>query len=279
MAKKPILVDVDLNQNELQNAVVQNLATVPANVKAGQLWYNTTDGLLYTGNKAVGAPITKSDIGLGNVDNTSDADKPISTATQAALDLKLPTSTKYGASLSLTMNSSTYVITAQLKDQSGENLGTAATIDLPLETVVVSGSYDATNKKVVLTLKDGSTVDFSVADLIDGLQNEITSDNKLNADSVDDTSAAHKFITAAERTTWNAAAQKLTATNPALTPSSGVATWTVAHSLGADVIASVRDASGNEVFADITYGASNVVIKMNATANIAAGKYKVVVIG
>lgn len=30
----------------------------------------------------------KSDIGLGNVNNTSDANKPISTATQAALDLK-----------------------------------------------------------------------------------------------------------------------------------------------------------------------------------------------
>ena len=32
--------------------------------------------------------ITKSSIGLGNVNNTSDANKPISTATQAALDLK-----------------------------------------------------------------------------------------------------------------------------------------------------------------------------------------------
>lgn len=32
--------------------------------------------------------ITPSDIGLGNVDDTSDADKPISNATQAALDLK-----------------------------------------------------------------------------------------------------------------------------------------------------------------------------------------------
>ena len=31
---------------------------------------------------------TKSDVGLGNVDNTSDADKPVSTAQQAALDLK-----------------------------------------------------------------------------------------------------------------------------------------------------------------------------------------------
>jgi hypothetical protein len=32
--------------------------------------------------------LSKSDIGLSNVDNTSDASKPISTATQSALDLK-----------------------------------------------------------------------------------------------------------------------------------------------------------------------------------------------
>ena len=33
--------------------------------------------------------LTKADVGLGNVDNTSDLNKPISTATQAALDLKV----------------------------------------------------------------------------------------------------------------------------------------------------------------------------------------------
>ena len=33
--------------------------------------------------------VTKSMVGLGNVDNTSDANKPVSTATQTALDLKL----------------------------------------------------------------------------------------------------------------------------------------------------------------------------------------------
>lgn len=34
------------------------------------------------------AALTKSSVGLGNVDNTSDADKPVSTATQTALDAK-----------------------------------------------------------------------------------------------------------------------------------------------------------------------------------------------
>ena len=40
--------------------------------------------------------ITKAMVGLGNVDNTSDANKPISTATQAALDGKANTSHSHG---------------------------------------------------------------------------------------------------------------------------------------------------------------------------------------
>jgi hypothetical protein len=40
------------------------------------------------GRTTVGASATKSDVGLSNVDNTSDANKPVSTATQTALNLK-----------------------------------------------------------------------------------------------------------------------------------------------------------------------------------------------
>jgi hypothetical protein len=36
--------------------------------------------------------VTKGDVGLGNADNTSDANKPVSTATQTALDGKVPNS-------------------------------------------------------------------------------------------------------------------------------------------------------------------------------------------
>lgn len=45
----------------------------------------------YDHSQVTGNPhgTTKSDVGLGNVDNTSDANKPISTATQTALDSKL----------------------------------------------------------------------------------------------------------------------------------------------------------------------------------------------
>lgn len=52
-----------------------------------------------TAVESIGADIVtldKSDVGLGNVDNTSDADKPISTATQTALDDKQPKITADG---------------------------------------------------------------------------------------------------------------------------------------------------------------------------------------
>ena len=44
------------------------------------------------GKAATGHTHTKAQVGLGNVDNTSDAAKPVSTATQAALDGKAATS-------------------------------------------------------------------------------------------------------------------------------------------------------------------------------------------
>lgn len=46
--------------------------------------------------------LTSSDVGLGNVDNTSDANKPISTATQTALDLKVDETISVSGGTSLT---------------------------------------------------------------------------------------------------------------------------------------------------------------------------------
>lgn len=78
----------------------------------------------------------------------------------------------YATAISLTIDSSTYVVTAQLLNKDGDPIGTAQTIDLPLESMVVSGSYDSTTKKVILTLKNGQTVEFSIADLVDGLASQ-----------------------------------------------------------------------------------------------------------
>ena len=57
--------------------------------------------------------ITKSMVGLANVDNTTDANKPVSTATQTALDLKLDTSTAASTYLTQALASTGYVAVAQ----------------------------------------------------------------------------------------------------------------------------------------------------------------------
>lgn len=56
--------------------------------------------------------VTKEQVGLGNVDNTSDVDKPISTAQQAELDTKLNNAANGGVADNLTTNSSDVALSA-----------------------------------------------------------------------------------------------------------------------------------------------------------------------
>ena len=133
--------------------------------------------------------------------------------------------TATGSLIDLEINSSNYVVSLNLKDIDG-NIISTDTIDLPLENVVVGGSYDATNKKIVLTLENGNTVDIPVGDLIAGLQTEITSQNKLASDLVDDSNSGNKFVNTSEKQAWNAKYDK---------PAGGIPKTDLASSVGASL--------------------------------------------
>lgn len=145
---------------------------------------------------------TEYDIGAdySNIDNTPNLSNFITKDVNDLTYYELKTAT--GNSIAMSIDSSTYVLTISLKNSAGTILNTQ-TVDLPLETMIVSGSYDSANKKIILTLQNGNTIEIPVGDLVSGLQSEITSDNKLSADLVDDTSSTNKFVSASDKTNWN----------------------------------------------------------------------------
>lgn len=120
----------------------------------------------------------------------------------AIQEYSLPLSTKYGAGIFLNVNTD-YQITAQLKDQNGNALGSAATIDLPIESVVVSVEFDEETNSLIITLENGNQTTVPIGDIIGGLQAEITAQNPLESDLVTDTNQIHKFVTASDITAWN----------------------------------------------------------------------------
>lgn len=85
----------------------------------------------------------------------------------------------YAHGLKLDIDNSTFVITATLIDGEGNTLSSEK-IDLPLESVVVDGEFNAQNDTIELTLQNGNTIDIPVGDLIDGLASQTEVDNIVN---------------------------------------------------------------------------------------------------
>jgi hypothetical protein len=90
----------------------------------------TTSADYYRGDKTF-ATLNKSAVGLGNVDNTSDANKPVSTATQTALDAKtnkLVVPNRQTASYTLVLSDADKLVEM--------NVGSANNLTVPLNSSV-----------------------------------------------------------------------------------------------------------------------------------------------
>lgn len=83
-------------------------------VAFGKISKAVTDLIAHIANKSNPHGVTKAQVGLGSVDNTSDANKPVSSAQQTALNLKLNTSLKGAANGLAELDSAGKVPAAQL---------------------------------------------------------------------------------------------------------------------------------------------------------------------
>jgi len=98
--------------------------------------------------------LTKSDVGLGNVDNTSDVDKPISTATQTALDAKQPLDSDLTTIAGLTATTDNFIVSVS----SAWASRTPSQVKTTLSLNNVDNTSDATKNSASATLTNKTLI-------------------------------------------------------------------------------------------------------------------------
>jgi hypothetical protein len=111
----------------------------------------TTTGTQTLTNKTITSPagLVKGDVGLGNVDNTTDANKPVSTATQTALDLKANSSDITELAQDAV---NTAIVAGTGLDKTYDDAANTITIDIDSTVVTKTGTETLTNKTLTSPL-------------------------------------------------------------------------------------------------------------------------------
>ena len=182
-----------------------------------------------TADRLVEGTLSKSSVGLGNVDNTSDANKPISTATQTALDAKQSTSEKGQANGYASLDSGGKVPVEQLPNSIMEYKGTwDASTNTP---TLASGTGSAGDVYRVSVAGTALSLTFEVGDYViyngttweksdttdavasvNGYTGNVTLDkDDVGLGNVDNTSDANKPVSTATQTALDGKENTITA--------------------------------------------------------------------
>jgi hypothetical protein len=242
------------------------VATIPADPAADITTDDWNDGHTIS--------LDKTDVGLGNVDNTSDASKPVSTATQTALDLKANTSA-LGDYLTEADAATTYQpLDADLTAIAGLD-ATAGYLAKTAANTYARRTLTGTANRVTITNGDGTTGNpvFNISATYDALWQPVDAD--LTALAGLDATGGLLAKTAANtyaRRTITGTANKVTVTNG--DGVSGNPTLTLPDALTLVTPALGTPASGN--LSSCTADGTDAVGFRNIPQNAQTGNYTLV---
>jgi hypothetical protein len=153
--------------------------------------------------------LNKSDIGLGNVDNTSDLNKPISTATQNALDDKYDASNPAGYITSAeapvqSVNTKTGAVVLDKSDIGLGNVDNTSDLNKPISTATqdaLDDKYDASNPAGYITLAEVPAAPVTSVNTQTG--DVVLTKSDVGLGNVDNTSDLNKPVSNATQTAIN----------------------------------------------------------------------------
>lgn len=79
-----------------------------------------------------------------------------------------------------TLDKTTYLLTISLLNGKGE-IVSSQSVDFPIESLVVNGSYNQSTKSLVFTLQNGNTISIPIGDIVSGLATTEYVDNSVNS--------------------------------------------------------------------------------------------------
>lgn len=221
-------------------------------------------------------PSSPTDLGLGNVDNTSDLTKPISTATQTALNLKLDTAKVGAANGAADLDANAKIPSSRLPDSLLGQLSYQGMYDmavaLPTATAANKGwYYIASTEANGYKVGDHAISNGTSWDKIDntgGVQSVagrvgvvLLNKSDVGLDNVDNTTDLSKPISTATQTALDLKASKVELSS-GLALKADKTTVSSELALKADKAAMV---AGLALKADKTYVDSNLTLKANSS--------------
>lgn len=173
---KAAIAENTRNISNLGNKVDQNTKSIESNTAA----INTNKQAIESNTTAIQENKTNIDTNTQDINNlkqkSDDNKNSIDEINENLKNYSLITET--GNKIDVTVNSSTYVMTLDLKDKNDNVLSTGS-VDLPIESMIINVTYDSEKKELKFTLQNGNIIEVPLNDLISGLVTDESLENTL----------------------------------------------------------------------------------------------------